>query len=226
MRRIVATLAVIALLFSVGSAWADDNSEANKLFVEAVKLVNSAENIEDPIKKADALEEALAMLNEIVDDYPTTDLAVKLISEQSVGIISLASVRLAVKKLTERIEKNTRRIEKNTRLCWSLPKSDPKKCIFFYDVEWPLTIDTPLDLQALFQAAEEGRAGAQNTLGILYAIGEGVERNTEKSVMWWLIAYKNKHPYASENLEPMKFAGLYTQSAVKLADEWWEEHND
>ena len=30
MGRIVATLAVIALLFSVGSAWADDKSEANK----------------------------------------------------------------------------------------------------------------------------------------------------------------------------------------------------
>ena len=36
MGRIVATLAVIALLFSVGSAWADDKSEANKLFVDAV----------------------------------------------------------------------------------------------------------------------------------------------------------------------------------------------
>ena len=224
MRRILATLAVVgALLFSAGSTWADDNSEANELFVEAVKLVKSAEIAEELEEKTDSLEEALGKLNEIVEDYPSTDLAVKLISGQSVGIISLASVRRVVKKLTERIEEG---IEKNTRLCWSLPKLDSKKCIFFYDVEWPLTIDTPLDLQALFQAAEEGRAGAQNTLGILYAIGEIVERNTEKAVMWWLIAYKNKHPYAFENLEPMKLAGLYTQSAVKLADEWWEENND
>ena len=51
MRRIVATLAVIALMFSVGSAWADSNSEANELFVAAVKLVNSAENEESVIEK-------------------------------------------------------------------------------------------------------------------------------------------------------------------------------
>ena len=37
MRRILATLAVVgALLFSAGSAWADDKPEANKLFVDAV----------------------------------------------------------------------------------------------------------------------------------------------------------------------------------------------
>jgi len=35
MRRI-ATLTVVALLFSAGSAWADDKPEANKLFVDAV----------------------------------------------------------------------------------------------------------------------------------------------------------------------------------------------
>ena len=51
MRRIVVTLAVITLMFSVDSAWADGNSEANELFVTAVKLVNSAENEESVIEK-------------------------------------------------------------------------------------------------------------------------------------------------------------------------------
>jgi hypothetical protein len=72
MRRIAATLAVVALLFSAGATLADDTDEANELFVEAVKLLNSAENIEDPIEKSDALEEALRKLNEIVDDYQSS----------------------------------------------------------------------------------------------------------------------------------------------------------
>ena len=81
MDRIAATLAVVvALLFSAGSALADDTGEANELFVEAVKLVKSAKNVEGYEEKAAVLEEALAKLNKIVDDYPSTDLAVKLIS--------------------------------------------------------------------------------------------------------------------------------------------------
>ena len=93
MRRIAATLTVVeALIFSVGSTLADDTSEANELFVEAVKLVKSVENAEGSIEKAVVLEEALSKLNEIVDDYPSSDLAVKLISGQSVGGISLEDV--------------------------------------------------------------------------------------------------------------------------------------
>ena len=47
MRRIAATLAVVgALLFSSAPAWADsddDTASANKLFVEAAKLIKAAE---------------------------------------------------------------------------------------------------------------------------------------------------------------------------------------
>jgi len=46
MRRIAATLAVVALLFSAGAAWADlddDTANANQLFVEAAKLIKAAE---------------------------------------------------------------------------------------------------------------------------------------------------------------------------------------
>ena len=97
MRKLAATLAVVgALLFSAGSALADfddDTASANELFVEAVKLVKSVENAEGPIEKAEVLEEALSKLNEIVDDYPSSDLAVKLISGQDTGSISLEDVR-------------------------------------------------------------------------------------------------------------------------------------
>ena len=102
MRRIAATLAVVvSLLFSAGSAWADyndDTGSANKLFVETVKLMKSVENAEGPIEKAEVLEEALSKLNEIVDDYPSSELEVKLISGQRIGAISLEGVSLEARR--------------------------------------------------------------------------------------------------------------------------------
>ena len=90
MRRIAATLAVVvALLFGAGATLADDTSEANELFVEAVKLVKSAEGEKSFEKTLSLMEEALARVNKIIDDYPSSDLAVKLISGQNIGAISL-----------------------------------------------------------------------------------------------------------------------------------------
>ena len=92
MRRIAATLIAITLLFSAGATLADDTASANKLFVEAVKLVKSAEGEKSFEKTLSVMEEALARLYKIIDDYPSSDLAVKLISGQSVGGISLEDV--------------------------------------------------------------------------------------------------------------------------------------
>jgi hypothetical protein len=41
MKKLAATLAVVALLFGAGDTLAGDTNEANELFVEAVKLVNT-----------------------------------------------------------------------------------------------------------------------------------------------------------------------------------------
>ena len=90
----------------------EDTAAANKLFVEAVKLVKMAENAEalhewrkgffnlrtPRSKKADALLLALRKLNEIIDDYPSTDLAVKLINGQDTGSISLEDVGEAAER--------------------------------------------------------------------------------------------------------------------------------
>ena len=76
----------------------EDTAAANKLFIEAVKLVKLAENVKDPIEKSDALEEALRRLNKIIDDYSSTDLAVKLSSGQNTGAVSLKSIGKAARK--------------------------------------------------------------------------------------------------------------------------------
>ena len=92
MRRIAAILIAITLMFSAGSSLADDTSEANKLFVEAKQHSLSAEDEKSLEKKAAALEASLAKINEIFDEYISTELAVKLISGQSIGGISLEDV--------------------------------------------------------------------------------------------------------------------------------------
>ena len=92
MKRIAAILIAITLLFSAGSALADNTSEANKLFVKAVKLVKSAEGEKSFEKTLSVMEEALARLYKIIDDYPSSDLAVKLINGQDTGSISLEDV--------------------------------------------------------------------------------------------------------------------------------------
>ena len=90
MRRIAAALAVVvALLFSSGSAMVDDKSEANKLFIKAIQFSLSAENKEPLEKKAAALEAHLAKLNKTFDEYPSTELAIKLTSGQDIGSTSL-----------------------------------------------------------------------------------------------------------------------------------------
>ena len=97
MSTLVATLAVIALLLGAGATLADDTSAANKMFVEAMQLSLSAEDEESLEKKAVALEASLAKLNKIFDEYPSTELAVKLISGQEIGDISLEDVAKAAK---------------------------------------------------------------------------------------------------------------------------------
>ena len=102
MRRIAATFAVVgALLFVAGLAWADDKSEANKLFVDAVGLIMSVEETktedgttkpEPPIERLNTLQEALIKLLKILDEYPGTDLAVKLISRTGTSIYTLDNV--------------------------------------------------------------------------------------------------------------------------------------
>ena len=98
MKRIAAILIAITLLFSAGSALVDNTGEANKLFVKAVKLVKSAEGEKSFEKTLSVMEEALAKLNKIIDDYPSGDLAVKLINGQDTGSISLEDVGEAAER--------------------------------------------------------------------------------------------------------------------------------
>ena len=80
----------------VAPADADDAGQANRLMVEAVQLVQAAEREPSSAAKSALLRAALGKLLEIVERYPSTDLAVQLATGQRVGSISLAGVRRAL----------------------------------------------------------------------------------------------------------------------------------
>ena len=68
-----------------------DTARANELFVEAAKLMMKSQDPESKSLTQDWLEEGFHCLTKIIENYSSTDLAVKLISGQSVGGISLES---------------------------------------------------------------------------------------------------------------------------------------
>ena len=78
------------------SGLADDTGQANRLMVEAVQLVQASELEPSSEGKSALLEQALDNLLKIIDHYPSTDLALQLVTGQPVGNISLTGVRKAL----------------------------------------------------------------------------------------------------------------------------------
>ena len=66
----------------VSPAIADDTGKANKLFVEAVQLLQSADKAASDDERLRFSEGTLANINKIVERYPSTDLAVKLVNDE------------------------------------------------------------------------------------------------------------------------------------------------
>jgi len=78
-------IALLALCLCLGCGKKPDEA-ANVLFVEATKLISQAEAKEDADYKAAIAdyEKALELIQKITDKYPETDLAVKLVSNETV----------------------------------------------------------------------------------------------------------------------------------------------
>ena len=75
-------LTISLLLFSWGPpANGDDAGKANKLFIEAVQFLKSADKATSDDERSRLSEGATANLNKIVERYPSTDLTVKLVSD-------------------------------------------------------------------------------------------------------------------------------------------------
>ncbi len=99
---VVGVLVAALWLGAVGLALADQDADANRLVVEAVKLVEWAEGIEAPAERAAVFKEALAKLDAIVERHPESELAVRLVSGQAIGEIERVEIEKAWQRaLTE-----------------------------------------------------------------------------------------------------------------------------
>ena len=96
-------LLFVLLYLTAMPASADETAEANRLFVESVKLLSQADALDAETDKLPLLEQALSKLNGIIDQHPSSDLAVKLITNQSIGDISISNVRSQISSTKERI---------------------------------------------------------------------------------------------------------------------------
>ena len=85
------------VLAGVTWAAADDNTAANKVFVETVQLLNQA-TAARPSEAIVLYEQAVRNLDKIVAEYPSSNLAVQLASGQAIGQVSRAGIEKALGK--------------------------------------------------------------------------------------------------------------------------------
>ena len=85
-------LSLLAVCLLVVPAAADDPTQANRLLVEAVQMINAAEKASGAAEKLALLEDAIAKLNDIIEHHPSSSLAVKLITDQPIGSLSYAQL--------------------------------------------------------------------------------------------------------------------------------------
>ena len=71
-------------------ALADDAAQANRLMVEAVRHIEAAKTAPSDAERARRLRSAHDRLTEIVQRFPSTELAVQLATGQQIGSVSLA----------------------------------------------------------------------------------------------------------------------------------------
>ncbi len=83
-------------------------------------------------------------------------------------------------------------------------------------------------LKEFRHAAEQGYAGAQYNLGVMYYFGEGVSVNSIKAYMWWSLAMEQGNESATKNLNIIKeeMNSAEISIAQELASEMWEQINN
>ena len=82
-------LAFVLTAMLAAPAHADDQSQANQLFVEAAKMANQAEGEESASDRANLYAMAAARLNSIIQLYPASDVAAALVAQGHYSRIDL-----------------------------------------------------------------------------------------------------------------------------------------
>ncbi|MGQ9365979.1 hypothetical protein [Azospirillum sp. A39] len=84
---------------AAGAALAADAGAANRLFVQAMQLIDQADGTFDIAEESRLLKEADKLLNEVVTKYPESDLAVQLVTNQFVGDFDFFEFRTRIEAL-------------------------------------------------------------------------------------------------------------------------------
>lgn len=80
--------------------------------------------------------------------------------------------------------------------------------------------DMPGAIRFYKRAADKGMRSAQYNLGVIYATGNGVEKNPEQAFKWYARAAANGHPTAQYNLGIFYRDGRGTTADARKAIEW------
>tara|TARA_B100001971_G_scaffold209020_1_gene231832 strand:+ start:490 stop:1260 length:771 start_codon:yes stop_codon:yes gene_type:complete len=171
---------------------------ANKLFVEAAMLISQAEPRKDSNDTAAVAdyERALANIRKIVNEYPESDIAVKLVSNETLFTgKSLTQIEERVKELQRRAEEVRRAEEKRKAKV----------------VE---------DFKSLKTLAGTGDAIAQFDLGQMYDYGRGVERGDKEAIKWYRKAAEQNHHKAQYFLGEMYANGEGVEKDLVTGYAW------
>ena len=78
------------------------------------------------------------------------------------------------------------------------------------------------EIERLREAAVQGDACAQSTLGLMYAMGEGVPENNREAGKWFRLAAKQGDPEAQFNLGRMYNKGVGVPESDVEASKWFQ----
>jgi len=196
-----------------------------------MQLSLSAEDEESPEKKAAALEASLAKLNEIFDEHPSTELAVKLISGQSVGKITLEGVRSAAKRARKEAKRAAEQARKEAEESAKFEKwlklaeqgdvyAQTSLGVMYRNGEGVPKNDAEA-VKWFRKAVEQGYAGAQFNLGLMLDNGRGVPKNYDEAFKWYRKAAERGHADAQYNLGNMYHNGSGVPVNKAKAIKWW-----
>lgn len=78
-------------------------------------------------------------------------------------------------------------------------------------------------LKILKPLAEQGDSQAQVTLGVMYDYGQGVDRDPEEAMKWYIKAAKQGIPVVQHDVGVKYFQGMGVQQSYEKAAYWWEQ---
>lgn len=204
---------LLALVAFTGHPVAEaQETDANALLVEAGRLIIDAGNrAMKPEDRIDRLELAKAKLEQIIDEHPTSDAAVKLVTGQGVGTISLAAV--------------DRMLASATQACWG---STSVKCISRLATEVALLDDVAALLchSRVELLTEVGKAheslgdfnSAQRSLDLAESNGLSCEDDyyDEEQRAWVLYEIAKERVAAGQFYEAMRMATSVLEEKDKV----------